>query len=55
MRKTATANLTRGTSEVADTSRSAIESFLGGRGYAASLSYDLVPPRLSRIARSLVD
>jgi aldehyde:ferredoxin oxidoreductase len=46
VRKTATVNLTTGTSEVTDTPQSAIESFLGGRGYAARLLYDLVPPEI---------
>ena len=46
MRKTVTVNLTTGTSEVAGTPRSAIETFLGGRGYAASLLYDLVPSEI---------
>jgi len=44
MRKTVTVNLTAGTIEVLETPDTAIAAFLGGRGYAASLLYDLVPP-----------
>ncbi|MCK5246506.1 aldehyde ferredoxin oxidoreductase, partial [Candidatus Bipolaricaulota bacterium] len=44
MRKTMTVNLSAGTIRVIDTPRAAIDKFLGGRGYAASLLFDLVPP-----------
>jgi len=40
-----TVNLSTGTSIVIDTPRAAIDKFLGGRGYAASLLFDLVPPK----------
>jgi aldehyde:ferredoxin oxidoreductase len=46
MRNTVTVNLTTGTSEAVGTPRSAMETFLGGRGYAACLLYDLVPPEI---------
>lgn len=45
MRKTVTINLTAGTTRATNTPRSAIDKFLGGRGYAASLLFDLVPPK----------
>ena len=45
MRKTATVNLTTGRTRITDTPRTAIDNFLGGRGYAASLLFDLVPPK----------
>ena len=45
MRKTMTVNLFSGTIHVADTPPAAIDKFLGGRGYAASLLFDLVPPK----------
>ena len=44
MRKTMTVNLLARTIRVIDTPRTAIDKFLGGRGYAASLLFDLVPP-----------
>ena len=44
MRKTITVNLTAEATRVMDTSRTMISKFLGGRGYAASLLFDLVPP-----------
>lgn len=46
MRKTMTVNLSTGSVRVADTPPEAIAKFLGGRGYAASLLFDLVPPHL---------
>ncbi|MFC2082937.1 aldehyde ferredoxin oxidoreductase family protein [Candidatus Bipolaricaulota bacterium] len=44
MRKTMTVNLSARTTLVTDTPHAAINRFLGGRGYAASLLFDLVPP-----------
>ena|GEM_PF-1573238 len=44
MRKTAYVDLSHGTTEVVETSRDRLDEFLGGRGYGASLLYDLVPP-----------
>jgi len=44
MRKTMTVNLSAGTIRATDTPRAAIDKFLGGRGYAASLLFDFVPP-----------
>jgi aldehyde:ferredoxin oxidoreductase len=44
MRKTAYVDLSRGTTGVVETSRDRLDEFLGGRGYGASLLYDLVPP-----------
>ena len=43
MRKTVYINLSTREIEVMDTPQEAIESFLGGRGYAASILYNLVP------------
>ena len=40
-----TVNLSAGTIRVTDTPRAAIDKFLGGRGYAARLLFDLVPPK----------
>ncbi|MCK5585043.1 aldehyde ferredoxin oxidoreductase, partial [Candidatus Bipolaricaulota bacterium] len=45
MRKTMIVDLTLGTTRITDTPRTAIDKFLGGRVYAASLLFDLVPPK----------
>jgi len=45
MRKTMTVDLSAGTTRVMDTPRAAIDNYLGGRGYAASLLFELVPPK----------
>ncbi|MDD5220763.1 MAG: aldehyde ferredoxin oxidoreductase family protein [Candidatus Bipolaricaulis sp.] len=44
MRKTAYVDLSLGSTEIADTPDDRLGAFLGGRGYGASLLYDLVPP-----------
>ena len=47
IRKTVTVDLTHKTTQVVDTTRATIDRLLGGRGYAASLLFDLVPPKAS--------
>jgi len=56
MRKKMTVNLSAGTIRVIDTPRAAIDKFLGGRGYAASLLFDLVPPdaKLDMLENALI-
>ncbi len=47
MRKTAYVDLSLGATEIVDTPRDRLDEFLGGRGYGASLIYDLAPPGIA--------